>query len=125
MTATCGQKRTSKVITVSRVDRVTEAARVMHDHRVGCLVVVDGDGRMAGVISERDVLGWISSATPETYFQRVEALMTTDVVAASPETPMDEARELMMRHGIRHLPVVENGAPVGMVSLRDVITRRP
>ena len=124
MAATCGQAHSCEVVTVSQLDRVTDAARIMHDHRVGCLVVLDDAETMVGVVSERDILCWISLATPEAYFQRVRDIMTADVVSASAGTPLEEARELRMANGVRHLPVLENGTPVGMISIRDLVSRQ-
>ncbi len=117
--------RTTDVITICQYSRVTEAARRMHELRIGCLVVVadDGDDTMVGIISERDILNWIGSATPETYMQRICAVMTRNVVTGTPEMSLADARDLMLDHGIRHLPVVDNGVAVGMVSLRDVLAR--
>lgn len=114
---------TGGVITISQYSRVTEAAKVMHEARVGCLVAVDDGGQMVGILSERDILDWISCATPSTYMQRVCDVMTRDVLTGEPGMSLDAARERMTANGIRHLPLVHRGVPVGMISLRDVLSR--
>lgn len=109
------------VITVCVRARVTYAAELMCDSHVGCLVVVDDEQNMVGIVSERDILGWISNASPSTFGASVADIMTPDVVTCAPETPMEEAERLMVEHGLRHVPVVSDGKPVGMISSRDLM----
>ncbi len=113
-------KPLAKVVTVYQHQRVTKAAQVMQEHRVGCLVVVDEQEKMVGIVSERDILKWVASASPTSFRQRVEDIMTRNVVYVSPNTPACDARQLMQQNNIRHLPIVDNGRPVGVLSIRDV-----
>jgi CBS domain-containing protein len=115
-----GAGRPQEVVTILQHERVSEAARRMYENRIGCLVVVDDGGCLVGIISERDILGWVGKATPETYRQRVLDVMAREVVTGEPGIGLQEAQERMSRNGIRHLPLVSKGIPVGMVSLRDV-----
>ena len=119
------QEQTQEIIAVTQHERIMEAARLMHENHVGCLVVVaaDDDDMMVGVITERDILGWISNATPETYFQQVRAIMTWDVVSCRPGTPVRDSLEQMKQHHIRHMPIVVDGKAVGILSLRDLLER--
>jgi CBS domain-containing protein len=112
-----------RVITVGQHERVTIAAQVMHENGVGCLVVVGDDQIMVGIVSERDILRWISTGTPESFSAKVKDIMATHVVACAPGTSIEEAHRLMVLHGIRHLPVVEDWIAVGMISSRDVMCR--
>ena len=95
----------------------------MHEHGIGCLIVAasSNDETMVGVISERDILGWISNATSETYFQVVSDIMTRNVISCKPDTPLSERVELMKQHHMRHMPIVENGVATGMLSVRDLL----
>lgn len=120
--AAAPQARTD-VVTISMNARVTMAAQIMHQNRVGCLVVVDDDGDLVGVVSERDILTWVSAASPSSYSAQVADIMTTNVITCTAETSPEEAREIMVRHRIRHLPMVEGGKPVGMLSIRDLMCR--
>ncbi len=117
------QRQNREIIAISQYQRITEAASFMDENRVGCLIVIadDDDETMVGVITERDILRWISNATPETYFQQVRAIMTRDIVSCKPGTPVSESLELMKQHHIRHMPVVEKGKAVGMLSVRDLL----
>jgi CBS domain-containing protein len=97
----------------------------MHEERIGCLVVTvdDDDESMVGVVSERDILGWISNASPKTYFQQVYEIMTRNVISCPPGTPLSESVEQMDLHQIRHMPTVVDGKAVGMLSARDLLER--
>ena len=119
------RKQTQEIIAVSQHERIMDAAKLMHENRVGCLVVAadESDETMVGVITERDILRWISSATPETYFQKVRDIMTRDIISCKPGTPISENLAQMKRHHIRHMPIVEDGKAVGMLSVRDLLER--
>lgn len=99
---------------------VIEAIRLMADRSVGALVVLRG-GSLAGILSERDyarkvvLQGRSSADTP------VGAIMTADVVTVAPDTSVPACMRLMTERRIRHLPVVEAGRVVGMVSIGDLV----
>ena len=108
------------VLAVPGDTSVVDAARAMMERNVGMVAVLDGD-RLAGLFSERDVVrrvvgvGRDPSATP------VSEVMTTDIVTASPDTVYDDAIRLMDGANIRHLPIVEEGQLVSMLSIRDLL----
>lgn len=109
------------VATVHFNERVTDAARLMCEKKVGCLVAIDRDEKIVGIITERDILAWIGSASPSTFSARVGEVMTEDVLSISPEVSVEQARAIMAENDIRHLPVVQDGRAVGMISVRDVL----
>ncbi|MFO0996725.1 MAG: CBS domain-containing protein [Alphaproteobacteria bacterium] len=98
---------------------VREAARVMTERRIGAVMIVDG-GRLIGIFTERDMITRIVAQGHDP-----DAVMLEDVMTAKPDTlvPGDSPRdalELMAKKGYRHLPVVENGAVIAIVSVRDL-----
>jgi CBS domain-containing membrane protein len=98
------------------------AARIMRDHRIGCLPVVD-DGRLVGIVTEADLLTLVTASLGGQRPPRpwtVERAMTPSPVTIGPETTMTEARSLMDRYGIRHLPIVLGERPLSMISDRDL-----
>lgn len=108
------------VTTVDTADSIRTAARAMQAHRCGAVVVRDAAGDEVGVATERDVLRAVAEgldldATP------VTSIATTDVITVTPEEHLAEAGRLMGRHGFRHLPVVEDGRTIGMVSAKDAV----
>jgi len=100
---------------------VYEAVERMDELRVGALVVLGDDGRLVGIISERDytrkviLLGRASRET------RVDEIMTSDVLVVTPSTSLGECLTMVTERHIRHLPVVEDGRVVGMVSIGDLV----
>jgi CBS domain-containing protein len=117
----CSVKPQAPVVTVYQHQRVVEAAQIMQDHHVGCLVVNDVQEKMVGILSERDILQWVANASPTSFRQKVQDIMTPNVVHVSPQTPACDCRQLMSQNNIRHLPIVENGRAVGMLSIRDIM----
>ncbi len=106
------------LLTVEASARLTDAARSMHDRRVGAALVLEGE-RLVGVFTERDVLravagGLSSEAT-------VGDWMTRGPETIEPDATAEHAAVLMIHGGFRHLPVVESGAVVGMISIRDLV----
>jgi len=105
---------------VSPQETVFEAIQLMADRRVGALLVLNV-GRLTGIISERDYAREVilkGRASKET---RVEQIMSTQVVTASPLHRIQDALELMTNHRIRHLPILENEQVVGIVSIGDLV----
>ncbi len=98
---------------------VLEAATLMNEKQIGSVLVTEGD-RLAGIFTERDVLRRVVAAKRDPAVTRVEEVMTTEVACAERVTSCDEARRVMREKRIRHLPVVDEGRVVGIVSLGDL-----
>jgi diguanylate cyclase (GGDEF)-like protein len=114
-------QRRNGVLKVRGDDTVAEAARRMKRHGVGALVVVNGSGGIEGIITERDIIGRCTVGSTHPRKVRVRDAMTRDVVSVSPGISVNAAGRLMAVKGIRHLPIVDAGKPVGMISARDVL----
>jgi len=113
-------RKGSAVYTISPKATVLEALKRLAQHDIGALLVMEGE-KLLGIFSERDyarklvLLGRFSKDT------RVEEVMTPEVVTVRPETDLAEAMRLMTEHRVRHLPVVEGGKVVGIVSIGDAV----
>jgi CBS domain-containing protein len=99
---------------------VQEAVRTMTERNVGIVAVLDGD-RLAGLVSERDVVRRVVAAGRDTATTVVDDVMTTKIVFGTPDEEFQDAVQLMDAANIRHLPVVENGALLSMISVRDLL----
>lgn len=117
------KKDPSGVVSVMQFQRVTEAAQIMFHNRVGCLVVIADfdDDTMVGILSERDILKWISQASPEMYSQNVQEIMTKDIISCDVDVPLNEGWKIMKKNNIRHLPIVKNNRALEMLSVRDLL----
>ena len=113
---------TTRVVVTSPDDPVADAAAAMVRQKVGSALIMQGRF-LAGILTERDVLRATASGSDLTT-SPVSAWMTKDPESASPDTTVEEAAQLMLLHGFRHLPVVEGREVRGMVSLRDLAAAR-
>ncbi len=116
-------QRGGRIFTIAPGATLAEAARLMSEHRIGALLVLQGDGHLIGILSERDLTRALSRHREAAATLRVSDFMTADVATCSLDDHLDDVMELMNRRHVRHLPVVEDGRPVGMVSIRDVVER--
>jgi CBS domain-containing protein len=114
------QKGSRVVVTVAKGETVLRAAQVMNEHRIGALVVLEGD-QIAGMFTERDVLRRVVGEERAPAATKVEEVMTAEVACCAPQTPVEEARAAMKNQRIRHLPVVDgDGRLRGLVSIGDL-----
>ncbi len=109
-------------ITVAPEDTLGEVAERMTQKNTGAVVVKDF-GRLIGILTERDMLRAMA-ARVHTSDARVRQWMTEDPQTASPEMDLDEAAQVMLDNGFRHLPVVDGSNVLGVVSLRRVLGGR-
>lgn len=108
-------------VTIGPYATIYQASRLMTEHNIGALIVTGADSSLKGVISERDIVQQVNAKNLNQFTTRVDDIMTQEVVRVSPLTNHDECKALMDQYKIRHLPVVEGGKIVGMISMKDII----
>ncbi|MEU8322570.1 CBS domain-containing protein [Nonomuraea sp. NPDC048881] len=109
------------VTTVAPAATVRELLGKLADHNIGAVVVSTDGTTIQGIVSERDVVRRLHDRGPEILDAPVSSIMTTEVRTAGPGDNVDELRRTMTTHRFRHMPVVENGRLVGIVSIGDVV----
>lgn len=117
------EKGTS-VVTVPPHRTIDEAVHLLAEKRIGALVVGDSGGRVIGILSERDVMRALACDGASAFDQPVSRYMTAKVVTCTRRTSIEEVMETMTEGRFRHLPVVEDGRLIGVVSIGDVVKRR-
>ncbi|MEZ0395725.1 MAG: CBS domain-containing protein [Anaerolineales bacterium] len=110
----------SRVWKVSTDATVLEALKLMAEKQIGAVLVMDGE-RVAGIFSERDFARKVGLFEKPPRSVRVGEVMTTDLVTVSPDNTVNDCMALMTDKRIRHLPVIEEGRLVGLVSIGDVV----
>jgi CBS domain-containing protein len=118
------RQKGTEVYTVSPETTIRELARELVEHRIGAAVVVDAEGVVVGVISERDVVHCIAERGGGCLKRKVVELMTAKVITCAPETTIDKIMNQMTERHIRHLPVIDDGRLAGIVSIGDVVKSR-
>lgn len=117
-----------EVATIGAGRTVHEAVRELNSHRIGALVVTGDDGSIQGIVSERDVLRMAAETwddggdrTARLRDRPVVGIMTREVICAVPDDDLDYAMGIMTQNRIRHLPIVDGGELVGLISIGDVV----
>ncbi|HEX4943453.1 MAG TPA: CBS domain-containing protein [Usitatibacteraceae bacterium] len=111
----------TRMVSVKPEDTVLDAIKVMARENIGAAIVMSGD-RLCGILSERDYARKVILRGRSSETTLVEEIMTPNVVCVSPRAKSRDCMGLMSERNIRHLPVVDEGRVIGMVSIRDIVT---
>lgn len=122
--ATILKAKGADVATVSSDAKISAVARTMKDRVIGALVVTGDEAQLLGIISERDIVQGLVERGRDLLDARVGDLMTVDVLTCAPEDRITKLMARMTERRIRHLPVVDDGALCGIVSIGDVVKNR-
>jgi len=117
--STLGDLMHDTFVSVAPEDTIGEAAQKMVDAGRGAAAVSDF-GRLIGILTDRDVLRSVAARTHSSE-ERVRSWMTPDPITVGPEATAEEAAEIMLEHGFRHLPIVDGERPIGIISIRTVL----
>jgi len=114
------ERKGSAVCCIGRKASVLEAVQEMNAHRIGAIVVNDGD-RIVGIFTERDVLTRVVAQGLDPANTPVEKVMTSQLACCMPETPLEECKSVMTEKRIRHLPVVKDHRLLGIITSGDIL----
>jgi CBS domain-containing protein len=112
------------VFSIGPSETLGRAVEVLRDRRIGALIVVDGDGALVGILSERDIVRKLAETPGQTLPQLVGDVMTREVKTSTSDTPLMAVLKQMTGGRFRHMPIVDQGTLVGMVTIGDVIQFR-
>ncbi len=118
------QAKGSDVATVGATTTVAEALAELRDRNVGALVVSDDGATLDGIVSERDIVRALADQGAAALDEVVSNLMSTDVATTDRHGTAEQLMSLMTERRIRHVPIVEDGSLVGIVSIGDVVKSR-
>jgi CBS domain-containing protein len=112
------------VTTIAPDKSLGDAASLLSQHKIGALVVTGADRRVIGILSERDIVKAVSGDGAAALEEKISARMTREVVTCAPHDTMAELMGRMTAGRFRHLPVIDNGRLVGIISIGDVVKHR-
>jgi CBS domain-containing protein len=118
------ERKGRDVVTVLPDQTLADAARLLAEHRIGAVVLVNADLSVLGILSERDIVRAIASEGSSALDKPVSAFMTSNVQVCSESATVNEVMQIMTEGRFRHLPVAKDGKLVGIVSIGDVVKRR-
>ena len=114
----------SDVVTTRPDASVADVVRLLKEKRIGAVVVTDARGNVVGIISERDVALGLADHGAALLDKKVRQIMTKDVVTCAPDDGVEKLMQTMTEGRFRHLPVVQDGRMVGIISIGDVVKHR-
>ena len=117
------QSKGRVVTTVTSSTTIAQAVELLNTHRIGAVVVSD-NGKVSGILSERDVVRHLGTDWTSLAKRPVSDVMTKNVITASRMATIADVMERMTEYRIRHMPIVESGELVGIVSIGDVVKRK-
>jgi CBS domain-containing protein len=112
------------VFSVTSTTSVAEVAQELTERRIGSVLVLEADSRIAGIVSERDLVRALARHGAKAMDLKTGDVMTADVITCDPDDSIDHVMEMMTRGRFRHLPVVRHGELLGLVSIGDVVKAR-
>jgi CBS domain-containing protein len=118
------QKANNDVATATADMPVEDAAKALHFRRIGALVVVGADRDIVGILSERDIVRGMAINNGQVGALKVRDLMTSSVLVCGPDDSLETLMGIMTNRRVRHLPVVEEGKLIGIITIGDVVKAR-
>ncbi len=112
------------MITIRGAATIAEAAAMLKKERIGAVVVTDDDGKLEGILSERDIVRGLPTFGANLMEKPVADAMTREVITCSPEDSLDQVMRQMSQGRFRHVPVLDDGALAGIISIGDVVKNR-
>ena len=119
--ATILKSKGSGVVTATANKSLLDIAKLLVQHGIGCIVIVGDDDKIAGIVSERDLVRAIGQSGAKVLKEPVSDFMTNKVVTAREADTVDRLMSEMTAHRFRHMPVVERGRLIGLVSIGDLV----
>ena len=119
--ATILKRKPPTIVTIEETASVADAAQRLAQHRIGALPVMGAGGRLAGILSERDVVRGVATKGAAALSEPVSALMTAGVETTTEVESIGDVMQRMTKGRFRHMPVLKDGRLIGMISIGDVV----
>jgi CBS domain-containing protein len=117
-------KQIGKIISVATTDKVSTAAELLSEMRIGAVIVRDEGNEMDGILSERDIVRELGRSGSGCLTNSVSELMTSNVKSCSPIDTTQQVMQMMSDGRFRHMPVMDDGKLIGVISIGDVVAAR-
>ena len=115
------ESKPKQIISARPSTSIDEAMGLLVDHKIGCLLVLDNEKRLVGILSDKDIFVRIYRTKGDYHSLKVEDLMTTDLIVGLPTDNVEYIAGVMEKNSIRHMPIVKDSQVIGLISARDII----
>jgi CBS domain-containing protein len=113
----------TNIVAVAPDNTILDAAKAMQSHNIGCMPVCEPGGKVAGILTDRDIVVRNIAGNGDPKTTLVKDVMTKNVITAEPDMDVNTAADIMAKNKIRRLPVLQNGSIVGMIAIGDLATQ--
>lgn len=114
----------TNVITAGPDAPLGAVSKTLADNRIGAIVILEGGEKVCGIVSERDIVRQVAARGGAALDEPISVCMTKKVVSCDRQSTIDEVMGIMTRHKFRHIPVIEGGKLIGIVSIGDVVKHK-
>lgn len=118
------RRKGAEVVTIGSTESVGQLLALLHEHRIGAVIVSDDGTTMLGIVSERDIVRRLHRDGAEILDSPVSTIMTTEVRTCGPDDDLESLARLMTEHRVRHVPVLVDGQIRAIVSIGDIVKNR-
>lgn len=118
------RRKEQQIFKIRAHQNIADAAIALSENKIGALLVEDDDGKIVGILSERDIVGGMGPHGADLHDVAVSELMTRDVIQCSPDDTVNEAMAMMTDRRFRHLPVFDGDQLMGFISIGDLVKCR-
>ncbi|ALG72487.1 inosine-5-monophosphate dehydrogenase [Azospirillum thiophilum] len=118
------KRKGNRIVAAAPADTVAAVTRLLTEHRIGAVLVLADDGQPVGILSERDVVRAIARDGAAALDRPAAELMTRELITAAPTDTVADMMAVMTERRIRHVPIVEAGRVIGVISIGDVVKAR-
>lgn len=123
--ATILKCKSSEILTITPDTLISDACKILTDKRIGCVIALNAEGKISGILSERDIVNGVTNHGGSILDKPATEFMTHDVIVSQPEDSMAKLMSLMISKRIRHLPVIDDKEQLaGVISIGDIINAR-
>lgn len=118
------KRKGNRIVAATQTDTVAAIAELLTEHRIGAVLVLEADGSPLGILSERDIVRAIARQGADALSRPAAELMTRELVTGAPTDTVADLMAVMTERRIRHIPIVEDGRIVGLISIGDAVKAR-
>lgn len=118
------KRKGNRIVSAAPGDSVAAVTRLLTEHRIGAVLVMDDDGQPVGILSERDVVRAVARDGADALDRPAADLMTRELITGTPTDTVADMMAVMTQRRIRHVPIVESGQVIGVISIGDVVKAR-